>query len=124
MGVSAASFVNGTRWTNTPSPGSYITGVSLGRVPRAEEEHLSGIRAISEEIVLGLRHRDGVSLPELSSRYGCSVESIYDEPLTLLSGSGLISFHKDRVTLTRRGLLFSDTVSSKFLHFAEGRVGV
>ena len=121
LGASAASFVHGTRWTNTSRLESYIQGVRARAVPRTSEEHLSGLRALGEDMLLGLERREGVSLSKLSARYGRDVGRLYQEPLRFLSENGLISQGDDRVSLTRRGLLLSDAVTAEFLAVPEGR---
>ena len=121
LGVSAASFIHGIRWTNTSDLESYIRGVWAGDVPRASEERLSGLRALGEDMLLGLERRNGVSLSELSVRYGRDVGRIYREPLRFLSENGLISRRDDRVSLTRLGLLHSGAVTSEFLVAPDGR---
>ena len=121
LGACASSFVHGTRWTNTSVLESYIRGVWAGAAPRASEEHLSGLRALGEDMLLGLERRNGVSLSELSVRYGRDVGRLYREPLRFLSENGLISRGDDRVSLTRRGLLLSDVVAAEFLAAPAGR---
>ena len=121
LGASAASFIRGTRWTQTSDLDSYVRGVWAGAVPRASEEHLSGLRALGEDMLLGLERRNGVSLAKLSVRYGRDVGRLYREPLGFLSENGLISRRDDRVSLTRRGLLLSAAVTSEFLPVPDGR---
>jgi len=121
LGVSAASFIHGIRWTNTSDLESYIRGVWAGEVPRASEERLSGLRALGEDMLLGLERRNGVSLSELSVRYGRDVSRLYREPLRFLSENGWISRRDDRVSLTRRGLLHSGAVTAEFLVAPDGR---
>ena len=121
LGASAASFIQGTRWTHTPDLDSYIRGVWAGAAPRASEEHLSGLRALGEDMLLGLERREGVSLSRLSVRYGRDVGRLFREPLRFLSERGLVSWRDDRVSLTRRGLLLSDAVGAEFLAAPAGR---
>ena len=121
LGACASSFVQGTRWTNTSDLDSYIDGVWAGAAPRASEEHLSGLRALGEDMLLGLERLEGVSLSELSVRYGRDVDRLYREPLRFLSENGLVSRRDGRVSLTRRGLLLSDAVTAEFLASPAGR---
>ena len=72
-------------------------------------------------MLLGLERRRGVSLSELSVRYGRDVGRFYREPLRFLSENGLISRRDGRVSLTRRGLLLSDAVTAEFLAAPDGR---
>lgn len=121
LGVSAASFIQGSRWTNTPDLDSYIRGVWAGAAPRSSEEHLSGLRALGEDMLLGLERVKGVSLSELSVHYGQDVGRLFQEPLRFLSENGLVSRRDGRVSLTRRGLLLSDAVTAEFLADPAGR---
>lgn len=121
LGVNASSFIHGTRWTHASDLEAYIRGVRTGNVPRASEERLSGLRALGEDMLLGLERRNGVSLSELSVRYGRDVGRLYREPLRFLSENGWISRRDDRVSLTRRGLLVSDAVAAEFLAAPDGR---
>ena len=121
LGACASSFIHGTRWTNTSRLESYIRGVWAGAAPRASEEHLSGLRALGEDMLLGLERRDGVSLAELSVRYGRDVDRLFREPLRFLSENGLISRRDGRVSLTRRGLMLSGAVTAEFLAAPDGR---
>ena len=121
LGVSAASFIHGTRWTNSSDLEAYIRGVWAGAVPRASEEHLTGLSALGEDMLLGLERRNGVSLSELSVRYGRDVGRLYQEPLQFLSENGLLSWRDDQVSLTRRGLLLSGAVTAEFLAAPDGR---
>ena len=121
LGACASSLIHGTRWTHTADLESYIRGAWAGAVPRTSEEHLSGRRALGEDMLLGLERRRGVSLSELSVRYGRDVGRFYREPLRFLSENGLISRRDGRVSLTRRGLLLSDAVTAEFLAAPDGR---
>ena len=121
LGASAASFIQGTRWTQTSDLDSYVRGVWAGAAPRASEEHLSGLRALGEDMLLGLERRNGVSLSELSVRYGRDVGRLFREPLRFLSENRLVSRRDDRVSLTRPGLLLSDAVGAEFLAASTGR---
>ncbi len=121
LGACASSFIQETRWTNTSRLESYIRGVRAGAVPRASEEHLSGLRALGEDMLVGLERPNGVSLSELTRRYGRDVGRLYREPLRFLSENGLVSRRDDRVSLTRRGLLLSGAIASEFLAVPDGR---
>lgn len=115
FGLSAASYIDGRRWTNTGHYGKYAAAAPSGRVPRATEEALTGQAALAEEIMLRLRMREGFSLSDLSHRYETDAAALYRETLDFLTVQGLIEGDGDRVRLTRRGVLLATEVTAEFL---------
>jgi len=122
FGISAASYIDGVRWTNTLDWDSYLRRAPQGDVPRSSEERLPPNLAMAEEMMLRLRTREGVSPKELSQKYGIRFESCFGESLMFLRKEGLISLRNGRLTLTRRGKLLADEVCSEFLHAAREQV--
>src|SRR5690606_17816694 len=104
FGVSAASFYGGVRWSNTANWSRYIEGSQAGTIPLSSCEVLPGAQALAEEIMLRLRTREGFSLSLLSKRYQEDVESLFKEPIQLLTHHGLLVREHDSIRLTRRGL--------------------
>ena len=110
FGVSAASFMEGVRWTNTGNLLEYARTAASGHVSRAREEKLEGREALGEEIMLRLRTDEGISLSALSTRYGFDVAALFAHSLESLAAHGLVTQVEDRVRLTRRGKLMADEV--------------
>ena len=119
FGIGAASFLNGTRWTNTTVLRDYLRGAFSGEICRATEKRLQGKEALGEELMLGLHTQTGVSLGSLSVRYGCDVEQVYADSFQLLTGQGLIELEDDRARLTRKGKLVAAEVCAEFLPIEE-----
>lgn len=115
FGVSAASFKDGARWTNTGNLNEYARTASSGRVSRASEEALEGREALGEEIMLRLRTCEGISLSALSNRYHCDVATLFSGTLQFLSGHDFIIQAGDRVRLTRQGRMMANEVCMRFL---------
>jgi oxygen-independent coproporphyrinogen-3 oxidase len=110
FGVSAASFMEGVRWTNTGNLLEYARTAASGHVSRASEEKLTGREALGEEIMLRLRTDEGISLSALSTRYRFDVAARLAPSLESLAAHGLVAQEGDRVRLTRRGKLMADEV--------------
>ncbi len=110
FGVSAASFMEGVRWTNTGNLLEYERTAASGQVSRASEEKLAGREALGEEIMLRLRTDEGISLGALSTRYRFDVAALLARSLEPLAAHGLVTQEGDRVRLTRRGKLMADEV--------------
>ena len=115
FGVSAASFMEGVRWTNTSKLLEYLRTAAAGHVTRASEEKLEGREALGEEIMLGLRTDEGISLSALSTRYRSDVASLFAPTLEWLNTHGVITQVGDRIQLTRRGKLMADEVCLRFV---------
>ena len=115
LGVSAASFMDGVRWTHTGNLLEYARTASSGRVGRASEEVLKDREALGEEIMLRLRTSEGISLSALSAHYHCDVASLFAPSLEFLTAHRFITQMGDRVQLTRQGKLLANEVCMKFL---------
>jgi len=75
IGVSAHSFVAGSRFWNVRNYKSYMERLSQSSLPVAEEEILSDGQRCLERIFLGLRQRCGVHLQHFRHEFG---ESLFD----------------------------------------------
>ncbi|MEE8350497.1 MAG: radical SAM family heme chaperone HemW, partial [Acidobacteriota bacterium] len=115
FGVSASSFIGGTRWTHTASLTEYVRTVPSGRVTRASEEKLADREALGEEIMLGLRTEEGISTATLSNRYACDVDSLFLQTFETLGRNGLLRQEDERIRLTRRGKMMANDVCARFL---------
>lgn len=110
FGVSAASFMEGVRWTNTGNLFEYARTAASGHVSRASEEKLAGREALGEEIMLRLHTDEGISLSALSTRYRFDVAALLARSLESLATHGLVTQEGDRVRLTQRGKLMANEV--------------
>ena len=119
FGIGAASFLDGTRWTNTAVLADYLRSAPDGKISRASEKRLQGKEALGEELMLALHTQTGVSLGSLSVRYGCDVGQVYADSFQLLSGQGLIELEDDHARLTRKGKLVAAEVCAEFLPMEE-----
>jgi oxygen-independent coproporphyrinogen-3 oxidase len=118
FGISAASYADGTRWTNTYDWAAYFAGASRGDVPKANLEHLEWNLAMGEEIMLGLRMGQGISTSRLSRKYRCDFEGLFRLSINFLTEQNLLARDGDRLRLTRRGKLLANEVCNEFLKSA------
>lgn len=116
FGISAASYVDGLRWTNTGSMQRYLhTAGGDSQSEHATEERLPPLEAAGETIMLALRTREGVNLPEVAARYGLNAEREWGHLTPDLLADGLLHVDGDRLQLTRRGILLANAVCGLFL---------
>ena len=114
FGLSAASYLNGVRWTNCGDWETYAAAAATGRIPRDSHEELAPLQALAEEIMLGLRTTEGVSMAELSQRYGIDAAPLCSSAIAFLARQGLIRNSSERICLTRRGMLLANSVCGEF----------
>ncbi len=115
FGLSAASYMEGLRWSNTDDFAAYAQAAGQQPVPRKIEERLSGRQALAEAIMLGLRTREGVRPAALRRRFGLDMEDLHRETLEELLSLRLLEKRDGALTLTRRGTLLADEVCMRFL---------
>ena len=116
FGPSAASYVDGVRWTNTGSMQRYLaTAGRAGGPEQGYEERLDPLTACGESIMLGLRTREGVDLEAVAARYRLDAERTYGHLARRLVEDGLLVRSGTHLVLTRRGVLLANSVCAEFL---------
>lgn len=118
FGISAASYADGVRWTNTYDWQTYFDGAARGTVPSASSEQLQWNLAMGEEVMLGLRMGQGISTTRLSGKYRCDFEGLFRLSINFLIDQNLLAREGDRLLLTRRGKLLANEVCNEFLKSA------
>jgi putative oxygen-independent coproporphyrinogen III oxidase len=108
-GPGAHSYVGSTRWWNVKHPNAYAQLLAGGSLPVADFEHLGAAEAHTEDVMLGLRLRRGLSSAVLTDAERRRADaSIRD---------GLLDRDGDRLVLTDRGRLLADAVVRTVLDY-------
>ncbi len=121
VGPGAHSFLNGTRYCNTSALDEYTRAVSEKGRPPCDAEEITGDRAVSEAVFLGLRKTGGLCLESFARLYGQNILSRYGRQISRLEDAGLIEMvsvgcsYETSLRLTRKGLLLSNEVFEKFM---------
>lgn len=71
--------------------------------------------ALAEFMFLGLRMLDGVTFGDFRREFGMEMKERFGKELDELTGLGLLAMDKEGVRLTRRGMLLSNQVFTRFL---------
>jgi oxygen-independent coproporphyrinogen-3 oxidase len=109
MLASATPDIDAVRFAPADSLEQYMGGAALGRTP------VSRRAALEESFFLGLRLNRGVSLGELSTKFG---EKAVEDALAAtaeLVECGLMEQREDFICLTARGRLLSNEVFERFI---------
>jgi oxygen-independent coproporphyrinogen-3 oxidase len=110
LGPGAHSHVGGVRWWNVKHPARYAALLDAGRSPAAGRETLDDAARFTEQVMLGVRRRDGLAVASLPA----SAQDV----LPQLAGWGLLEPRQldgGRVVLTQRGRLMADAVVKELL---------
>jgi oxygen-independent coproporphyrinogen-3 oxidase len=101
-GPGAHGFVDDIRWWNVKHPNAYADRLQRGQLPVADFERLEARARHTEEVLLGIRLRDGLAPAALTdSERRRGQRAIADGTLTVANG---------RLVLTERGRLLADAV--------------
>lgn len=118
VGAGAHSFLKdykwGRRWENIRDPEEYMRGILTSGKAIYSLEVLSKREAIEEKIFLGLRLMEGIKLDDFFIEFGIPLYFLFNREIEELKEEGLILMENGYIKLTKRGIIFSDEVFSKF----------
>ncbi|MGL5819335.1 MAG: radical SAM family heme chaperone HemW [Phycicoccus sp.] len=111
VGPGAHSHIGGTRWWNVKHPRAYAGRLVEGASPAAGREVLGADQRHDEQVLLGVRLRDGLSVDVLDATGRAAVAGLVADGLV----EGADAVRDRRVVLTRRGRLLADAVVHRLL---------
>jgi oxygen-independent coproporphyrinogen-3 oxidase len=118
FGVGAASYAGGKRSVHTRDLNAYVEA-ALARIPiPGESEHLEGMQAAGEAVMLALRTAQGLSLEGFKERYGVDFLKVYAPAVRRFTDDGLLEVDAAHARLTRRGRFLANDVCAAFVTFA------
>ena len=112
----ADSVIDGVRWSNRkPVPG-YIKRIQNNEPVEEFHEAIEQATSMGETMMLGLRLvHEGVERVRFRNRYGVDVLEVYPETIERFRQMDLLTIDKDRLRLTRRGLMVGNQIFAEFL---------
>lgn len=115
LGLGAASMVRNIRMNNTGDMKTYLEKCWEPKTMRTDVQFLEEPRQIEEFMFLGLRKTRGISKKEFRRVFGRDIELVYEKALKKLFSSGMLLEKRDRLYLSKEGVLLSNAVLSEFL---------
>jgi oxygen-independent coproporphyrinogen-3 oxidase len=116
FGCSAHSFDGERkRWANVRDTNRYIKLIEKTGAAIVEETILNERESRAEFAFLGLRLMRGICLSEFEGKFGVSLLDEYGVALEESFEAGLIEIEENRLRLTGKGALFSNTVFAAFV---------
>ena len=115
FGASAASYINGRRYTNISDIKKYITAVNeMGNVTE-ESEELDKLDTIKEYIILRLRLNEGVSIKDFYSKFKTNIFDMFKTEIDELISKKLLKYDGSNISLTKYGRDVANIVWEKFI---------
>lgn len=118
LGVSAHSYIKkdwGIRQANTSNLEEYFKLIKEKGNAIIEEEALIKEKAMGEAVFLGLRMMEGIDLSYFKDRFGIGIEEAYPDAVKDLMEDGLLESGGGHLRLTKKGILFLNDVSVRFV---------
>ena len=114
FGPSAYSYWEGKRFRNVCNLSRYCKALSEQESPVDFEEELDPAAKLRELFVIQIRLREGINLQDFQEKNG-SIAFETLRSLEDLSKQGLICLSSTHASLTKRGILFYDTIASELI---------
>ena len=114
FGVSAHSYIDGKRFSNTPELAAYLTAENNTEMTEWTHENTPA-DDMSEFIFLGLRRTAGIVLSDFRSRFGKDFWELFGEETMKLIGRGLLEQKGDALRLTTLGLDVANIVFKEYV---------
>lgn len=115
FGAGAHGYINGVRYSNRGPLKKYMEPISKGKRPIFTEHVVTEKEKIEEEMFLGLRKNEGVSISRFQEKFHQDPLQVFEEPLHELKERRLIKFEGDFIQLTRKGRFLGNEVFQAFL---------
>jgi oxygen-independent coproporphyrinogen-3 oxidase len=115
FGCGAHSTRDGIRWKNVAATDDYVDYVACGRPVTTDARRLSADERLGDALFTGLRLSAGVDLEVIRRRYGVDVWLRHGADLEPFIEDGCLMRDRDRIWLTRRGMLLANEVMTVFV---------
>lgn len=115
FGAGAHSYVQGFRRANAGPLKKYMDMLMDGKLPVLEEHKVSKAEQMEEEMFLGLRKTDGVSVAIFTRKFGVDPTRLFHDEMVNLIQRGWLKVNKENIYLTKQGRLLGNEVFQSFL---------
>ncbi|MEG0293862.1 radical SAM family heme chaperone HemW [Enterococcus sp.] len=115
FGAGASGYLGNQRYKNLGPIQHYMKPLKENQRPIVETEELTLQNRIEEEMFLGLRKLEGVSLANFKEKFKKELTEVYAKILPDLEAEGLAVVDEKRLRLTSKGLFVGNDVFEKFL---------
>lgn len=115
FGAGASGYLANQRYRNHGPIQHYLAACQAGKLPTVEVETLDEWDQMEEELFLGLRKREGISIRRFERKFSRSFADVYGSVAQDYITEGYLSLTGDQLALTKKGRLFGNDVFAAFL---------
>ncbi|ARD49543.1 radical SAM family heme chaperone HemW [Sporosarcina sp. P33] len=115
IGAGAHGYLGKERYANVGPLTHYIDLLEDGKLPRKEVHEVTQSESMEEEMFLGLRIIEGVSMKEFEEKFKRPIREVFGKPIEELQRQGLLQITGDHLQLTRKGVFQGNTAFQEFL---------
>ncbi|WP_102026973.1 radical SAM family heme chaperone HemW [Salirhabdus sp. Marseille-P4669] len=115
FGAGAHGYLANKRIVNLRPLNHYMKRIAEGEKPVLHEELITKKEKIEEEMFLGLRKSEGVSIQRFYDKYDLNIEDLYKYEVEMLKTKGWLEEVNGYLRMTKDGKLFGNDVFSSFL---------
>lgn len=114
VGANSSYYIGNTRYTNIDNLDKYCEGINSGKPVYKEVEVLSKEEQMKEEMILGLRKIEGISISDFKNKYGTDVFRAFPIIRNLIKLK-LLAIKKDKLFIPEKSLYLSNEVLVNFI---------
>ena len=115
FGAGAHSYVNGLRQSNYGPLKKYMEPLAKDELPIMDAHKVTREENMEEEMFLGLRKTEGVSIRHFQKKFNENLLQLFFEQIREYTTKGLLKSDGDRIFLTRQGRMLGDEVFQSFI---------
>lgn len=115
FGAGASGYVDGVRYTNLNPVNHYIKAIYNNEEPILTKNTPTFEERMEEEMFLGLRMNQGVSISIFKRKFGINIEEVFGQTITDLINRNLLENKCGYISLTERGKVIGNEVFEAFL---------
>ncbi|WP_170007727.1 radical SAM family heme chaperone HemW [Bacillus fonticola] len=115
FGAGAHGYVEGIRTQNIAVPSHYIESMMSGKGPYLRTSTVTRGEQMEEELFLGLRKVEGVSIQRFQEKFGVSLRTVYGKVIENLKEKGWVETSHTHLRLTKEGMFLGNEVFQSFL---------
>jgi putative oxygen-independent coproporphyrinogen III oxidase len=115
FGAGAHSYVKGYRNANYGPLKKYMEPLDNEMLPVMEEHLVTKVEQMEEEMFLGLRKTNGVSISQFGKKYGESPLQYFSKQIEELQGREWLTVDNDQIFLTKQGRFLGNEVFQSFI---------
>ncbi|KMY43709.1 coproporphyrinogen III oxidase [Bacillus sp. FJAT-27916] len=115
LGAGAHGYLNGVRYHNHGPLKKYMNDIANGEKPIIDQANVTKKERMEEEMFLGLRKTEGVSIQGFKQRFGIDMNDVFGEAIANFLQKELLVIEGGNIKLTHQGKLIGNEVFQDFL---------